>query len=242
MPLEETFVYALVVVAAFGAIALFRRLYPAPKASSREMVSLNKKYSRYIVVVDAFSVIGVFLLAGAYFLVLSFLKPMLLSLPPSTVFSSLPTTQILVGALLLAIATAGDAIRISTSALVGSNFWRYYSSLAGFDTSKAYAWIKIVFLVAAALLLFDGMQHFVAVTDDGVNYYDLLRLGSASYGWSNFSAIERMHAGEANEYYIFRFSDGRKLDTQNEAWNAEEEKRVAEFVSMKTSLALTPAG
>lgn len=240
MTLEEPLIYALIAVVALGAIVLFRKLYPASKASSREMRSLSEKYSRYLVIVDAFSIIGVFLLAGAYSLALSFLKPMLVSLPPSTIFSSLPTTQILVGAFLLAIATAGDAVRISTSALVGRNFWRYYSSLAGFDSSKAYKWIKIVFFLAAAIVLFDGLQHFVAVTDEGVQYYDLFRLEKASYGWSDFSAIERVHAGETAEYFIFRFSDGRKIDTQNEAWNAGEEKRVAEFVSLKTGLALIP--
>src|SRR3989338_345765 len=177
MELGEILAYALVVAVSLAALRLLRSTMPVARLSPALRKKLSAKYSRFVFWVDAGSVVLVFALSAIYFVFFSLFKSLLLPAPAAAVFYSAPTAELFTAAFTLAIATAGDAARSAVFLTLGGDFWRYYAAeRAWFDTQKAYSPIKIFFLLLTIPFLVDGMQHHVAITGRGIEYYDLFSL------------------------------------------------------------------
>lgn len=237
MQFADVLAYAFIAAAALIALSLLRSAIPTARLSPALRRKLSEKYSRFVNWVDLSSIVAVFVLSALYFLFFSSVKALLFPAPSGVLFYSAPVSELFFASFLLAIATAGGVCRKAASLYLGKDFWKYYDSeRAGFDTRKAYFWIKVVFLVASLPFLVDGLQHRVTVTNAGVEYYDFFSLSTRSYDWSEIVSVENHGLEQQQGYFVLRFVDGKRLDSQNEAWNPAGQQQIASFIRSKASL------
>src|SRR3989344_4585295 len=218
--LQDALAYAFVIAVVAAFLAWARNAFPARKPNEAVLKKFGGK-SKLAFWVDAAAIPTVFVLCAVYYLALVAVKT----------------------AFFFAIVAAGAVMRFAASAAFGKGFWEFYSSVhAGFDTMKAYLLVSVVLLLLCIPFLFDGLLHRVSITDSGVDYYDSFSFSTRHYSWNEFASLEARGLGTPEGYFIIRFNDGKRIDTQNEAWDAAEEESAAGFVSLKTGLPLKPAG
>jgi len=243
LTLQDALAYALVIAVVAAFLVWARSAFPAPKPNAAMLKKFGGKKSKLAFWVDAAAIPVVFVLCAVYYLALGAVKTALFPKPPDAVYYSIPPAELFVPAFFIAIVSAGPIMRFAVSAAIGRGFWDFYSSVhAGFDTMKAYRLVSVVLLLLCIPFLFDGLLHRVAITDSGVDYYDSFSFSTRHYSWTEFASLEARGLGTPEGYFVMRFSDGKRFDTQNEAWGADEEESAARFVSLKTGLPLKPAG
>ena len=240
--LQDALAYAFVIAVVAAFLAWARNAFPARKPNEAVLKKFGGK-SKLAFWVDAAAIPTVFVLCAVYYLALVAVKTALFPKPPGAVYYSIPSAELFVPAFFFAIVSAGAVMRFAASAAFGKGFWEFYSSVhAGFDTMKAYRLVSVVLLLLCIPFLFDGLLHRVSITDSGVDYYDSFSFSTVHYSWNEFTSLEARGMGTPEGYFIIRFNDGGRIDTQNEAWGADEEESAAGFVSLKTGLPLKPAG